>query len=309
MLESAALRAEGPAFEEGYAPVANGGSVYYRSEGSGPALMLCNGLGVSTFFWHHVVRAFAGPYRVVVWDYRGHGRSGPAPREGFRIRTCAEDQLALMDHLGIGEAVLAGHSLGSQTILETYRLAPGRVRALVPTLGGYGRTVETFFNTPLSLPVLKFLRALAALRPAVSQRVMKLVAEAPGAIRAAKLLGFVHKDLCPPEELRPYLAHLATLDLNVYFQLALDLQEHDATDLLATIAVPVLVFGADRDLFAPLALSERMTALIPGAELCVLRGGSHAALVEQPQLVCLRLERFLRDRLGLPAMARLPLAG
>ena len=53
-------------------------------------------------------------------------------------------------------------------------------------------------------------------------------------------------------------------------------------------------------------MSERMVELIPGAELCVLRGGSHAALVEQPQLLCLRLERFLVDRLGQPPMSRVP---
>jgi pimeloyl-ACP methyl ester carboxylesterase len=284
----------------------DGGRLAYTVEGSGPPLVLCNGLGVSTVFWHHVARAFAGAWTVVTWDYRGHGRSGPAPTEGFGIGTCADDLVALLDHLGLEQAVLAGHSMGSQVILETYRRAPRRVRALVPTLGGYGRTVESFFNTPHSVTVLRFMRRLATLRPSVSQRVLKLVAEAPGAIAAARLLRFVHPELCPPEELRPYLAHLATLDLNVYFQLASDLQDHDASDLLPQVAVPVLVFGADRDLFTPLALSERMASRIPGAELCVIRGGSHAALVEQPELICLRLERFFMDRLGAPAMSRPP---
>jgi pimeloyl-ACP methyl ester carboxylesterase len=292
--------------EEGFLPVPGGGSLAFRAEGEGPALILCNGLGVSTFFWHHVVSAFAGRHQVVTWDYRGHGRSGKAPREGFTIRTCAEDLLRLMDRLGIEKAVLMGHSLGSQVILEACRLAPERVLGLVPTLGGYGRTVETFFHSRHSVRALQLLEAVANVRPSLSQRVVKTFAQLPGAVRFAKLAGLVSKDLCPPEEMAPYLAHLATLDLNVYFQLANDLQAHDATDLLPQLKVPVLVFGADRDLFTPLFVSERMTALIPGAELCVLRGGSHAALVEQPQLLCLRLERFLVDRLGTPPMTHMP---
>jgi hypothetical protein len=44
--------------------------------------------------------------------------------------------------------------------------------------------------------------------------------------------------------------------------------------------------------------------MIPGAELCVIRGGSHAALIEQPELICLRIERFVMDRLGAPPMGR-----
>ncbi len=304
-METAAAAPSGSGYElrEGFCPAPNGGQLYYRAEGSGPALVLCNGLAVSTFFWHFVVSAFAPAYRVVVWDYRGHGQSGPAPESGFGIGTCADDLVLLMDHLGLDRAVLAGHSLGSQVILETYRRAPERVRGLVPTLGGYGHTVETFFDTPRSVSALELMRRVALAQPRLAQQVMRAVATAPGVFEAAKLLGLVNSKLCPAEEMKPYLEHLATVDLGTYFQLAFDLQDHDASDLLPHVRVPVLVFGADHDKFAPLWLSERMAKTIPGAELCVLRGGSHAALVEQPELVCLRLERFLIDRLGLPKMA------
>ena len=57
--------------------------------------------------------------------------------------------------------------------------------------------------------------------------------------------------------------------------------------------MPALVVAAERDLFAPAARCREMAARIPGAELLVLREGSHAALVEQPELVALTLEKFL----------------
>lgn len=294
-----------PAVSEGFVPGGDGTALYFRAQGEGPALVLCNGLGVSTFFWRHLVEAFAGDYRVVIWDYPSHGRSSKAS-DALSIRSLTGDLFRVMDHLGIRQAVLAGHSLGSQVILEAYRQAPERVLALVPTLGGYGRTVETFFNSRLSLPALRALRKVAMVRPSVSQRVLKMSVGLPGALTLAGRFGLVHPELCPPEEMQPYLEHLGRLDLSAYFQLAQDLQDHDAFDLLPQVEVPTLVFGAERDLFTPLHVSERMAAAIPGAELCVFPAGSHAALIEQPQLMCLRLERFLVGRLGMPRMGRLP---
>lgn len=292
--------------EEQFVRLDDGTGLYVCSEGQGPALVLSNGLGVSTFFWNHVRASFAGQYRVVTWDYRGHGKSGPAPSTGFGIRTCAEDLLRVMDHLGIEDAVLAGHSLGSQTILETYRMAPERVLGLVPTLGGYGRTVESFMDTKLSLPALKVLRKVAMASPRTSKLLLNRVPKLPLTWRVARAMGVVHPDLCPRAEMEPYLEHLSRLDLPTYFQLAQDLQDHDASDVLPTVKVPTLVFAGDRDLFTPMWLSERMAAAIPDSELCVIRGGSHAALVEQPELMCLRLERFLVERLDLPRMSRVP---
>lgn len=294
------------ATNEQFVRLDDGAALYVRSEGEGPALVFCNGLGVSTFFWDHYREAFAGNYRTVTWDYRGHGKSGPAPDGGFGIATCASDLLRVMDHLGIENAVLVGHSLGSQTILEAYRKAPQRVLALVPTLGGYGRTVETFMNTKLSLPALKAMRTLAMLSPSASKALVERVVGWRATWGVVRALGVVHPDLCPRQEMEPYLEHLARLDLRTYFQLALDLQDHDAADVLPTIRVPTLVFAGERDLFTPMAVSERMVEQIPEAELCVVPRGSHAALIEQPQLMSLRLERFLVDRLGLPRMTRVP---
>jgi pimeloyl-ACP methyl ester carboxylesterase len=110
---------------------------------------------------------------------------------------------------------------------------------------------------------------------------------------AVRALGIVHPDLCPREEFEPYFEHLSQLDLRGYFALARDLLTHDASDLLEQITVPVLVVAGERDLFTPLARSRELASRIPGAELLVLRQGSHAALVEQPELVALTLEKFL----------------
>jgi pimeloyl-ACP methyl ester carboxylesterase len=114
----------------------------------------------------------------------------------------------------------------------------------------------------------------------------------------ARLSGMVHAELCPPEALVPYFAHNARLDLRMYLALVESMQRHDATDQLPGIAVPTLVVAGDRDQLTPLACAQEMARLIPGAELFVIPDGTHAALVEQPLLLALRVRQFLEERVA-----------
>jgi hypothetical protein len=57
------------------------------------------------------------------------------------------------------------------------------------------------------------------------------------------------------------------------------------------------VISAERDTFTPPALAEHMSKRIPGAELFMLRGASHAAPIEQPVAIQLRIDKFFRERI------------
>lgn len=139
----------GPPVRTGFATAADGKRLYWRAIGSGPAITCCNGVGVSVFFWKYLVEHFVGDHTVVVWDYRGHGRSEwpDSIRDAdMSIERHAMDLIAVLDAAGIEKTVLVGHSMGCQVILEAYRQHPERVLGLVPMLGTAGRTLETFFD-------------------------------------------------------------------------------------------------------------------------------------------------------------------
>ncbi|HWY90881.1 MAG TPA: alpha/beta hydrolase [Solirubrobacteraceae bacterium] len=69
--------------------------------------------------------------RVIAYDARGHGRSAPAPDPGaYGYDRLARDLLAVMDSLGLERALLAGASMGSQTIVRCALEHPDRVAAL-----------------------------------------------------------------------------------------------------------------------------------------------------------------------------------
>ena len=289
-----------PVVRAGTATAPDGAILAWRAEGAGPrTLIACNGIGVSTFFWRRLARHFAElGDTFVIWDYRGHGRS-PVPDnpESMTVVSCARDLWTVADDVGCRRAVLVGHSMGSQVILEAYRLDPERVTALVPMLGAAGKVFASFLGGSALEPIFRRLIGIGAANAALAGRALRALLKMPLVFEAIRALGIVHPDLCPREEFEPYFAHLSQLDLRGYFALARDLLTHDASDLLERIDVPVLVVAGERDLFTPMGRSREMATRIPDAELLVLRQGSHAALVEQPELVALALEKFL-SRVG-----------
>ena len=88
----------------------------------------------------------------------------------------------------------------------------------------------------------------------------------------------------------------ASLDMRVFLRSVLACNDHDAWDVLPTIRVPVLVIAAERDSFTPVWLAHKVAASIPGADFLMLADASHAALIEQPEAIYHRLNRFISER-------------
>ena len=285
-----------PVVRVGTADAPDGSVLHWRADGEGPiALVACNGVGVATFFWRKLAHHFARTHTFVSWDYRGHGRSPvPVSPEDLTVSLCARDLWTVVERAGFKKAILLGHSMGTQVILEGYRQHPERVQALIPVLGAPGKIFKSFIGGEKLEPAFRVLIEVGSSRPQLAEQLVRAFAGLPGAFDVARKLGIVHPDLCPREDFEPYIEHLMQLDLRGWFALARDLLSHDATDLLPQIRVPSLVVAGERDLFTPIERSREMAAKIPGAELLILREGSHAAMVEQPELLALSVEKFLR---------------
>ena len=281
----------------GTATAPDGAALAFRADGEGElGLAACNGIGVASFFWRPLATRIAqtGRCTFITWDYRGHGSSSkPARPEEMTVAQCARDLWSVLDAVGFPRAVLLGHAMGTQVILEAYRRRAGQVLALVPMLGSAGAVFRGRPAAGLLEAALRSAVELGSANADVAERALRAAIRLPGVFAALRAFRMVHPDLCPRESFEPYFQHLRSLDLRGYFALARDLLSYDATDLLQEVRVPTLVIAGERDLFAPAARSVEMASRIPGAELLVLREGTHAALIEQPELIFLRLEKFL----------------
>jgi pimeloyl-ACP methyl ester carboxylesterase len=99
------------------------------SGGDGPVVVFSHGLLMNHTMFAPQVQALRDAYRVVTWDERGHGE---AEHDGtWTYWDSADDVIAILDHLGVQTAVLAGMSQGGYLSLRAALRYPERVRALV----------------------------------------------------------------------------------------------------------------------------------------------------------------------------------
>jgi pimeloyl-ACP methyl ester carboxylesterase len=92
----------------------NGGTLYYETRGSGPAVVLLHGGGQDFTMWDSQMEPLAGAFRVTRYDARGHGRS-TAPIGPYSM---ADDLRLVLDHIGADRAHLVGFSMGAGVALD-----------------------------------------------------------------------------------------------------------------------------------------------------------------------------------------------
>lgn len=121
-----------PVLAAAEAELPGGIRLHYVSGGPREArtVVLLHGYPDSHFSWARVAPTLARHLRVVAPDLRGHGRSS-RPTRGYAVEDLAEDVLALLDELGIDEAIVVGHSMGSFVAQRLADVAPDRLDALV----------------------------------------------------------------------------------------------------------------------------------------------------------------------------------
>jgi 3-oxoadipate enol-lactonase len=115
--------------ETGLAPV-QGSELYYEVVGTGDWMVFAHGGEGTRIHWWQQVAYFAPRYRCVTYDGRGFG-SSPTGTASVSDNPLRDDLLGLLDHLGIGEATLVGHSMGGLAVSGVAQTRPKRVRRLV----------------------------------------------------------------------------------------------------------------------------------------------------------------------------------
>jgi 3-oxoadipate enol-lactonase len=256
----------------------NGTQVNYAdSGGDGPAVVLSHGYLMDASMFDAQVAALAPEYRVITWDQRGHGGT-PAPGP-FSYWDSARDALALLDHLGIGEAVLGGMSQGGFLSLRAAMLAPGRVRGLVLIDSQAGTEQE-------------------ASRAGYEQLHQAWLDHGPGTVQelvAAIILGPGQWDGWYARWAAQY-ARLAPDDLGQLtraFRCLMD--RDDITGRLGEVSCRALIVHGSQDAAIPLDRAEQMRDGLAGpTTFTLIEGGPHASNITHPDAVNAAIADFLR---------------
>src|ERR1700761_4533788 len=106
-----------------------------RVIGRGPRTMIfAHGYGCDQNMWRYLVPHFESDYRIVLFDYVGHGQSDKTAFSSKRYGTLtgyAEDVLDICEALAIKDAVFIGHSVSSMIGILAANKDPTRFAALV----------------------------------------------------------------------------------------------------------------------------------------------------------------------------------
>ncbi|HUL28084.1 MAG TPA: alpha/beta fold hydrolase [Streptosporangiaceae bacterium] len=262
-----------------------GARLAYEVAGDGPAVVLIHGFGLDMRMWDPQAGQLAARFRVVRYDCRGFGASGPFdPAVPY---THTGDLIALLDHLGIGAAALVGLSFGGRVALQTALAAPDRVRGLA-----------------LLDAVLDGVPWDPGSADALDELARQVQADGVAAGRAAWLA----HPLFAAARQRPDLAsELAAMVAGYPGQHWLGQDPHRQVrprpfDALEEVATPTLVVAGDQDVPGFREMSAVLAGRIPGAEYRIVAGAGHMVNMEQPAAVGELLTRFLAG-LGSPAAA------
>jgi non-heme chloroperoxidase len=96
-----------------YVTAIDGTRLRYEDWGNGRPIVLVSTWAMSSGMWENQLPFLTRHgLRCVTYDRRGSGRSD-VPSDGYDFDTLADDVAALIDHLGLRDAILVGHSMGT----------------------------------------------------------------------------------------------------------------------------------------------------------------------------------------------------
>lgn len=242
--------------------------LYYETHGSGPPLVFVHGLGGNHLSWWQQVPRFRDRYSCTVFAQRGFYPSGGEARPEFYGR----DLGALLDHLGVEDAVLVGQSMGGWTCTMLALEAPSRVRALVlcDTVGVIRFPPELEARRPPSRDAELFARGV---HPAAGDR---MAAEQPA-------LHHLYRGI---DGLSPGVDKMA-------LRRELDGLRAVPPERFADHAYPILWVWGTEDASIPVEAAELARETFPRARVELVPATGHSVYFERPDIFNALLEDFL----------------
>ncbi len=237
-----------------------------------PVLVLANSIATSLHMWDGQVQTLSEAYRVLRYDFRGHGKSD-TPAGAYSVDRLGRDVIELLDSLEIKQAHFCGLSMGGWVGQWLAVHAPDRIGRLILS------NTAAYLGPPSNFDAQ--IRAVLAVKDMADTADQFMRNWFPASMLAG-----------PNEIVDTFRAMvLATPPLGLAGCFAA-LRDCDLRRTIALIKAPTLVIGGIDDKVTLASHSEEIAATIPGAKL-VLLPGVHMLNVERPAEFLDAVTRFL----------------
>lgn len=273
----------------------DGTKIYYESIGSGKPLIFCYGVVCNKEQWKYQTNFFKKNYQIIHFDYRGHNLSkSPQKPSHLTIKGCAQDLAAVMKQFNIDQAVLLGHSMGVNVLFQFYDLFPQKVSALIAICGTVKNPFETMFHTNLSQAGFEFLKLMYLKFPKQFPKLWEKSVTSHTSQFLTSILGFNVK-LTHKKDIKHYLNGVSHQPVDTFFYFLQEMADFKGEQILKKISVPTLIIGGSNDLIIPIQNQYYLYRRIPKAQFLKVPQGSHCSHMDMPELVNLRIEKFLKE--------------
>jgi len=246
--------------------------------GEGLPVLFVHGFPFDRTVWRHQLAALSRVRRIAP-DLRGVGGSGAPPTsDGYALARYADDLIAVLDAVGVRDAVVCGLSMGGYVTFELLRRHPERVRALI--LAGTKTEPDSAEGKRDRDELVRLVERQGA--DALVERLLpRLVAPATQTTQPEVT-----------EQVREMVRRWAVPALVGAMRAMRN--RPDSADTLGAVRLPTLVLVGTDDAIAPPAGALAMAKLVPGAQYHVVPAAGHLAPLEQPLVT----SRLLADFLG-----------
>jgi pimeloyl-ACP methyl ester carboxylesterase len=256
-------------------------------ESAQATIVFIHGLGGSTFSWRHNVPFFAGQgYRVVSLDMKGFGLSYKDFASDYSHPAQAELLAQVLARLGIEQAYLVGHSMGTSVMLHFVHLYPEKVLGLISVDGAVSmdkRAVNPF--ALLNFPPLRRAGEVFLSRYATEERVGQILRSA-----------YYRQDLVTAEVVDGYYNRLVTGRwAQSLLAMTRDMSKNTITFALQDLEFPTLILWGENDTWVTRAGIDRWKDEIAGAEFHAVPEAGHMLMEEKPDLFNNMVLAFIRS--------------
>jgi len=255
-----------------------GGSIHYKAEGMGPAIVLLHGFMESARVWRDYSARLVGRYKVIRVNLPGHGKSSVYGNT-HSMEFMAEAVKAVLDAEDVNQAMLVGHSMGGYVSLAFAEKYPTRVSALV-----------LFHSSCFADTKEKKIDRDRAVRAAEAHKMKYITSVIPNlffdrsGIKASKRI-FKLVKLASKQPKEGITAALLGMR-----------DRKDRSKVWASLPCPAMLLAGHDDLLIPLERSQEVAALNPKAQFVVLSECGHVGFMEQKREAFRVLELFARAK-------------
>lgn len=249
----------------------------YVDEGAGFPILLIHGLAGDHTAWLPQINAWTGHYRVIAADTRGAGRSTQID-EPLTLQDLADDDIGLLDKLGVGRCHVIGRSMGGCIGQLMTLAAPGRIQSL--TMLASGAKFE-----PVGCRILDNVREVLEWRRSWAEH-------ARHASQYFVSRKFFNEN---PERIAAIEKLIAGSDRSIacYSHQSHAVKKHDVLDRLGEIKCPVMIMSGDEDAICGPQCTRWMVERLPQAEWVEFKGAAHFFMMEQADKFMPAMTAFL----------------